>query len=103
METTLTANINNFSGSVSSINQAIAVIPQINQSVQEFSGDIHELKMIIDTLEKSIKGIFQGMDSSIEQRMIRTTSLLNNYFSEIDKLSEKIVNTYTALNNGQKN
>jgi hypothetical protein len=102
METTLTANINNFSGSVSSINQAIAVIPQVNQSVQDFSGDIHELEMIVDTLEKSIKGIFQGMDSSIEQRMTRTTDLLNNYFSEIDKLSEKIVNTYAALNNGQK-
>lgn len=96
MEITLTANINNFSSSIGSINQAIAVIPQINQSVTEFSSDIHELKMIIDTLEKSIKGIFQGMDSTIEQRMTRTTNLLNAYFSAIDKLSEKIVNTYSA-------
>jgi len=109
-EKILTSSIGNLSVSV---NQAISCIPQLNQStknieflVQNFNEDINtehqELKILIDTLEKSIKIVFGGLDSTIEQRMTKTTNLLNNYFSEIDKLSEKIVNTYTALNNGQK-
>ncbi|MBT9096859.1 hypothetical protein KFZ76_03925 [Methylovulum psychrotolerans] len=109
-ETVLTASIGNIS---SSVNQAMATIPQFNQtaisiqtSVRNFGDDITtehlQLQMIIDTLEKSIKTVFQGLDTTIEQRLTKTNLLLNDYFSAIDELSKKIVSTYTSSTKNQQ-
>ncbi|MDD5273397.1 MAG: hypothetical protein PHU14_11830, partial [Methylovulum sp.] len=104
-EAVLTASIGNISYSVT---QAMATIPHFDQtarsiqaSVQKFGDDIatehQQLKIITDTLEKSIKIVFQGLDTTIDQRLTKTNILLNDYFSAIDKLSKKIVYTYASI------
>jgi hypothetical protein len=108
-EAVLTTGVTNISHSVNLINQAMTDIPHLNQAVKDikssveiFNDDIvmehKELHIIIDTLEKSIKTVFNGLDNTIEQRLTRTNNLLSAYFSAIDKLSEKIVTTYTSKN-----
>lgn len=105
----LRSNIADINGSFSSINQEFnKTSKDINSSIQSFSSTINtgnnELKVIVGTLDKSVKDVkfvFDGLDNTIEQRLTKTNNLLVNYFNAIDKLSEKIVATYTSTKNGK--
>jgi len=45
----------------------------------------------------SVENLLKGFDDSIEKRLERTNLMLQNYFSEIDKIAEKIVTTYAQI------
>jgi len=77
---------------------------EIHSAVENFSYTLEsgndELKVVVGALDKSVKTVFHGLDNTIEQRLTNTNKLLVDYFSAIDKLSEKIVKTYTTTKNG---
>jgi len=93
---------------VEGINSSVTLISQelnttgkdIHSAVENFSYTLEsgndELKGVVRALDNSLKTVFHGLDNTIDQRLTNTNKLLVDYFSAIDKLSEKIVKTYTA-------
>ncbi len=107
-ETSLSQGSKDISTSINSLSQLTAPLQQLSDSTQSIHSSVQllensiaaensSLQNMVQALDLSVENLLRGLDDSIEKRLERTNFMLQNYFSEIDKIAEKIVSTYAQI------
>ncbi len=107
-EQSLSLGAKDMNASVQSLSQLTAPLRQLSDNTQSIQSSVQLLETsiaaestslhnMVEALDLSVANLLKGLDDSIEKRLERTNLLLQDYFTEIDKIAEKIVATYRIL------